>query len=379
MIHIENRSRFGKERGRTVCEIEEPMKNYLSKAATEITPYVAGEQPKDRQYIKLNTNENPYPPSPKALQAYRDYAFDTLKLYPPLRMEALRQAIAAAEGVETENVFCGNGSDEILAFCFPAFFDPDGAGAVFADITYSFYPVFCEFFKIPNTVVALEDDFTLRLDKLTATPAQGVILANPNAPTGIGIGIREIEKFVSENDRIVIIDEAYMPFFNESAVALTKRYPNLLIVKTFSKGYSLAGLRCGYAVGNASLIAGLERCRDSFNSYPVDRICQAVCAAAISDPDYYATINGMVISERERLTQALEERSFTVLPSKANFVFARHASQSGRAIYEALRSRGVLVRHFAKDRIQDFCRITVGSKEQNDALLRALDAYLRDC
>lgn len=353
------------------------MKNYLSKKAQEITPYTAGEQPSDKKYVKLNTNENPYPPSPKALQAYREYDFESLKLYPPLRMDGLRAAIAEAEGVEPENVFCGNGSDEILAFCFPAFFDSDGQGAAFADITYSFYPVFCDFFNIPRRILPLEKDFTLDLAKLTKMQAQGVIVANPNAPTGIGIGLIEMEKFIAENDRIVIVDEAYMPFFNESAVPLTKKYKNLLVVKTFSKGYSLAGLRCGYAIGDASLISGLERCRDSFNSYPVDRICQAVCAAAISDKDYYLQKNALVISERERLERELSARGFTVLPSKANFVFAKHEDKGGKEVYTALRERGVLVRYFDKPRISDFCRITVGSVAENDALLAALDDFLK--
>ena len=353
------------------------MKNYLSKKAQEITPYTAGEQPSDKKYVKLNTNENPYPPSPKALQAYREYDFESLKLYPPLRMDGLRAAVAEAEGVEPENVFCGNGSDEILAFCFPAFFDSDGQGAAFADITYSFYPVFCDFFNIPRRILPLEEDFTLDLAKLTKMQAQGVIVANPNAPTGIGIGLTEMEKFIAENDRIVIVDEAYMPFFNESAVPLTKKYKNLLVVKTFSKGYSLAGLRCGYAIGDASLISGLERCRDSFNSYPVDRICQAVCAAAISDKDYYLQKNALVISERERLERELSARGFTVLPSKANFVFAKHADKDGKEVYTALRERGVLVRYFDQPRISDFCRITVGSVAENDALLAALDDFLK--
>lgn len=353
------------------------MKDFLSKTAREITPYTAGEQPADRKYIKLNTNENPYPPSPKALKAYENCDFSSLKLYPPLQMQKLREAIAAAEGVEAENVFCGNGSDEILAFCFPAFFDADGEGAAFADITYSFYPVFAAFFHIPVKILPLEEDFTLDLAKLTAMPAQGVIVANPNAPTGMGIPLGEVQAFVKANeDRVVILDEAYMPFFGESAAKLIKTHKNLVVVKTFSKGYSLAGMRCGYAIADKALISGLERCRDCFNSYPVDRVCQEVCAAAISDSEYYKKMNALVISERERLTAALEKRGFTVLPSRANFVFAKHNSMTGRQVYEELRARGVLVRHFAKPRIADFCRITVGSKEENDGLLRALSDFL---
>ena len=233
------------------------MKNYLSKRAQGIFPYVAGEQPKDKKYIKLNTNENPYPPSPKAQEAYKNVAFADLRLYPPLGMDKLKSAIAAAEGVSPEYVFCGNGSDEILAFCFSAFFDADGQGAAFADVTYSFYPVFCDFFDVPKVIVPLEEDFSQDLSKLQKTPAQGVVIANPNAPTGMGIPRGEMEKFVSESGRIVIVDEAYMPFYGQSAVPLTQKYDNLLVCKTFSKGYSLAGLRCGYAIGQPSLIGAV--------------------------------------------------------------------------------------------------------------------------
>ncbi len=354
------------------------MKNYLSERARKLAPYTAGEQPKDRKYVKLNTNENPYPPSPKAAEVLHSFDAESLKLYPAPDSSALCAAIAAAEGVEPENVFCGNGSDEILALCLPAFFDEGGEGAAFADITYSFYPVFCRFFGVPYTQIPLEEDFTLDLEKLTRASAQGVIVANPNAPTGIGISLPEIENFVRENSgRVVILDEAYMPFFGQSAVPLIRQYKNLLVVKTFSKGYSLAGMRCGYAVGDVSLIDGLCRCKDCFNSYPVDRVCQAVCAAAVSDGAYYAQKNALVISERERLSDALRALGFQVLPSKSNFVFARHGRLAGREVYEGLRARGVLVRWFDKPRIADFVRITVGSPEENAALLYALSELVR--
>lgn len=353
------------------------MKNFLSKTAREISPYTAGEQPSDKKYVKLNTNENPYPPSPKALEAYRSFDFSSLKLYPPLQMRGLKDAIAAAEGVTSDCIFCGNGSDEILALCFPAFFDEGGKGAAFADVTYSFYPVFASFFKVPARIVPLREDFTLDLAALTAAPAQGVIVANPNAPTGIGIPLAEIEQFVAENDRIVILDEAYMAFYGQSAVQLIKKYKNLVVVKTFSKSYSLAGMRCGYAVADPSLIAGLERCRDCFNSYPVDSVCQAVCAAAIADSKYYGKCTARIVSERERVGSELAARGFTVLPSSANFVFAKHEALSGGEVYARLRDRGVLVRHFKGERISDFCRITIGSFEENNALLAAVDDLLR--
>lgn len=353
------------------------MKSFLSRTAREIEPYTAGEQPADRRYVKLNTNENPYPPSPAARKAYETFDFSSLNLYPSLTMDALRENIARAEGVAKENIFCGNGSDEILALCFPAFFDSDGEGAAFAEITYSFYPVFCDFFKVKAHTIEMEEDLSLDLAKLTAAKAQGVLVANPNAPTGIGIPLDEMEAFIRANAaRVVIVDEAYMPFFNQSAVSLVKKYPNLVVVKTFSKGYSLAGMRCGYAVADPTLIDGLERVKDCFNSYPVDRVCQAVCAAAIADKSYYNERNAIVVSERERVSETLAKKGFTVLPSKANFVFAAHKCLSGRRVYEELRARGVLVRHFTKPKIENFCRITIGSPEQNDALFAALDEIL---
>lgn len=353
------------------------MESLISRKIRSITPYTAGEQPGDRRYIKLNTNENPYGPSPAAAEAYRNFDFGRLNLYPPLKMEKLRGAIAAAEGVTEENVICGNGSDEILALCFPAFFDPDGKGAAFADITYSFYPVFCDFFSVRKNIVPLEEDFRQDLEKLTAADAQGLIVCNPNAPTGTGIPLQEIRSFVSRNtERLVIIDEAYMAFYGESAVPLTREFANVLVVRTFSKAYSLAGIRCGYAVGNETLIRALRACADSFNSYPVDSVCQTVCAAAIADSAYYAECVRKVVAERERLGEALRERGFSFPPSGANFLFAKHAAASGQYLYEELKKKGVLVRHFASARIADYNRITIGTKAQNDGLLRALDEIL---
>ena len=224
---------------------------YLSKFLSSLSPYTAGEQPKDKRYVKLNTNENPYPPSPKVSAALRAFDTENLKRYPAPDADALREPIARAEGVEKDNVFCGNGSDEVLALCVRAFFDSDGKGAAFADLTYSFYPVFCSFFSVPYKTVALKEDYTMNLSALTKQDAQGILIANPNAPTGIGISRKEMEVFVRDNaDKIVIADEAYMGFYGESLAPLTKEYKNLLVVKTFSKYYSLAGIRCGYALGD---------------------------------------------------------------------------------------------------------------------------------
>ena len=350
---------------------------FLSKRAKGIVPYTAGEQLNDKRYVKLNTNENPYPPSPEAERVLRSFDAARLRLYPAPNADGLRETLARIEGVSPENIFCGNGSDEVLALCFPAFFDTDGAGACFADVTYSFYEVFARFFGIPFLTVSLKEKFYLDLSAMKAAKCGGYFIANPNAPTGVGIALEDAEAFISSvPDKIVIMDEAYMDFFGQSCAPLTKKYPNLLVVKTFSKSYSLAGMRCGYAVGNQSLISGLFRMKDCFNSYPLDRVCQAVCAAAISDGAYYAEKNALVVSERERLTEELRGRGFEVLPSKSNFVFARHTRLSGKEVYEGLRARGVLVRHFQKPRIENFCRITVGSREQNDALLAALDEML---
>ena len=261
---------------------------YLSKFLSSLSPYTAGEQPKDKRYVKLNTNENPYPPSPKVSAALRAFDTENLKRYPAPDADALREAIARAEGVEKDNVFCGNGSDEVLALCVRAFFDSDGKGAAFADLTYSFYPVFCSFFSVPYKSVALKEDYTMNLSALTKQDVQGILIANPNAPTGIGIPRKEMEAFVRDNaDKIVIADEAYMGFYGESLAPLTKEYKNLLVVKTFSKYYSLAGIRCGYALGDKELIRGLFTAKDCFNSYPVDALCQAACAAAVLDGEYY--------------------------------------------------------------------------------------------
>ena len=351
--------------------------DFLSKKARGIVPYTAGEQLRDRTYIKLNTNENPYPPAPEVTAALAAFDAGELRLYPRPNADLMRQAIAEKEGVEPENVFCGNGSDEVLALSFPAFFDSDGAGACFADLTYSFYEVFAAFFGIPVKIVPLLPDFTFDLAAMRDAHCQGYYITNPNAPTGVGIPREKMEQFVaSVPDKIVILDEAYMDFYGESCVPLTKKYENVLVVKTFSKSYSLAGIRCGYAVGNASLIAGLFRMKDCFNSYPVDAVAEAVCAAAVGDRDYYAAATEKVIAERGRLTVALREMGFTVPESRANFLFAGRGRLGGKAIYEKLRSEGVLVRFWDRPLLRDFVRITVGSHEENDILLEKLNKIL---
>lgn len=348
---------------------------FLSPLISSLTPYTAGEQPQDKRYVKLNTNENPYPPSPKVEEVLRNFDAGRLRLYPAPDADRLRDAIAAAEGVERENVFCGNGSDEVLALCVPAFF-AGGRGAAFADITYSFYPVFCNFFSVPYQTIPLKADYTMDLPALGRADADGIFFTNPNAPTGIGVPLEETEKFVAENpDKLIVADEAYMGFFGQSAVPLTKKYPNLLVVCTFSKYYALAGIRCGYAVGDKELIRGLFAAKDCFNSYPVDALCQEICAAAVSDGEYYAAAAEKVKSERTRLRSELEKLGFFVPESASNFLFAGH-EKGGERIYRGLKERGVLVRFWKTDKLKNFCRITVGSPEENDALLSALKAML---
>ena len=351
--------------------------DFLSKKARGITPYTAGEQLRGKTYVKLNTNENPYPPSPRVMETLARMNPDDLRRYPRPDAGRLREALAAREGVSPENIFCGNGSDEVLALSFPAFFDGEGAGACFVDITYSFYEVFAAFFGVSVKIVPLMPDFTLALDAMRAADCQGYYIANPNAPTGIGIARAEMERFVaSVPDRIVIADEAYMDFFGESLAPLTKKYANLLVVKTFSKSYSLAGMRCGYAVGDSALIAGLTRMKDCFNSYPVDAVAEAVCVAAVQDEDYHARTVQSIVSERSRVRAELLNMGFTVPESKANFLFAGRASRSGEEIYQRLKDAGVLVRFWDKPVLRDFVRITVGTPAENDALLAQLHQIL---
>jgi len=353
------------------------MKNLLSRLINNIEPYMAGEQPKDKQYIKLNTNENPYPPTPKVKEVLNSFDYEKLKLYPDPNSSLLKNALAKSEDILPENIFIGNGSDEVLALCFPTFFNREEKEVVFADITYSFYPVYCNFFGINFIKKNLDDDFKINInDYLNLKNAQGIIIANPNAPTGRGIELDIIEKIVKENsDKVVIIDEAYIDFYRKSAVKLTKIYDNLLVVKTFSKSYSLAGIRCGYAVGNKKLIDGLECSKNSFNSYPIDRICEAVCTAAVCDKEYYDKINNEIIAEREILEKELNKLGLIVIPSNSNFVLAGYPNY-GKILYEQLKDKGILVRYFDKDRLKSFIRITIGSKSENFALITKIKSII---
>jgi histidinol-phosphate aminotransferase len=348
------------------------MSKFWSPIVATLKPYVAGEQPRIQNLTKLNTNENPYGPSPKAIAAMQAAVADSLKLYPDPNALALRQSIARFYGVEADEVFVGNGSDEVLAHAFVALLKHDKP-LVYPDITYSFYPTYCRLFGIEAVEIPLKDDFTVDLSDYDR-PCGAVILPNPNAPTGIGLPLSAIEKLAAGHpDQPVVIDEAYIDFGGESAIPLTKKYDNLLVIHTLSKSRSLAGLRVGYAIGQRPLIDALERVKDSFNSYPLDRVAQAGAAAAIDDRAWFDETRGKVIETRERVTGALRQRGFEVLPSQANFVFARHPGHSGESLAKGLRERAVLVRHFAKPRISDFLRITIGTPEECDRLIAAVE------
>ena len=327
--------------------------------------------------VKLNTNESPYGPSPKVLEVLRDELAnrgDNLRLYPDPASQALVDAIAEYYGLQANQVFVGNGSDEVLAHAFNAFF-VQPKPLLFPDISYSFYPVYCGLYGVDYRTVPLAEDFSIRVEDYRE--AGGVILPNPNAPTGMLLPLADIEVLLKENaESVVIIDEAYIDFGGESASSLVDRYDNLLVVQTLSKSRALAGMRVGFALGHADLIEALVRVKDSFNSYPVDRLAQLAATASFQDVDYFRSTCEAVIRDRELLVDALAERGFRVLPSSANFVFAAHKSVSASELTAGLRARGVIVRHFAKPRIDSFLRITIGTPSQNAALLAALDELL---
>lgn len=351
------------------------MSRFWSKQVHDLSPYIPGEQPRIAGLVKLNTNELPFGPSPRALAAIRDAAAPSLRLYPDPQSTALRAALAAYHGVEADQVFVGNGSDEVLAHAFAALLKQD-APLLFPDISYSFYPVYCRLFGIAYETVPLDETMRLRVSDYRPD-AGGIIFPNPNAPTGIGIDLGAIARLLETHpDAPVVVDEAYVDFGGESAIPLIADHPNLLVVRTMSKSRGLAGLRVGYALGHAALIEGLTRIKDSFNSYPLDRLAQAGAIASLEDEDYFQQTRATIIREREALTQALTERGFEVLPSSANFLFARHPGRDGGALAAALRERAILVRHFNAPRIADYLRITIGTAEDNAALLAALDAIL---
>lgn len=347
---------------------------FWSPEVRELEPYVPGEQPKIQNLLKLNTNENPYPPSPKvveAVQAVLTHQADALRLYPDPDATALKHAIAKQQNIEVSQVFVGNGSDEVLAHIFKAFFLQDEP-ILYPDITYSFYPVYSQFFGTKTKEIPLNDNFEIEV-KDYVQPNGGVIITNPNAPTSIALGLPEIEQILKANpDRVVVIDEAYVDFGAESAVSLVNRYENLVVCQTTSKSRSLAGLRVGFAIAQSHLIAALEAVKNSFNSYPIDRFAIAAAVASFEDQTYFEEQCQKVISSREKLVDELTALGFKVLPSKANFIFASHPSHDAGQLAQQLREQGIIVRYFNKPRINQFLRITVGTDEQNERLVKTL-------
>ena len=352
--------------------------NYLSRRCKSILPYTAGEQPQDKSYVKLNTNECPYPPSPEVEKTLKEFDAGRLRLYPDPENKKLVSAIAARHGVSPENVFVGNGSDEVLCMCFPAFFDENDTVA-YADVTYSFYKVWAHMYDVKSKKIPLDDEFKLLAsDYLSMDGVKGIIICNPNAPTGTALGRLDLLKIVETNpDKIVIVDEAYGEFASASVANRINDYPNLLVVKTFSKAYALAGARCGYALGNKALIDGLKLIKNSMNSYTVNALTEAIVIAALSDKKYYAGVIDKINAQREETADALRELGFEVLPSSSNFIFAKHKVLSGSEIYFQLKENGVLVRHFKGDRISDFVRITIGTHEEMKTLVSEIKKIIK--
>ncbi len=352
------------------------MSKFWSKIVHQLTPYVPGEQPKINNLVKLNTNENPYGPSPKVLEALQKEAADTLRLYPDPNSDALKKAIAEYHGLSVNQVFVGNGSDEVLAHVFNALLKHD-LPILFPDVTYSFYPVYCGLYEIDFETVDLSSTFEIKVDDYFK-PNGGIIFPNPNAPTGRVLLLSEIERLLKANqDSVVVIDEAYIDFGGESAVKLVNQYPQLLVVHTLSKSRSLAGLRVGYAVGHPDLIDALHRVKDSFNSYPLDRFAQAGAIAAMQDKAYFDKTRQQVITTREKLVSELQSMGFEVLPSGANFIFARHPAHEGEVLANQLRAKNIVIRHFKKPaKIAQFLRITIGTDIECQALVEALKSMV---
>lgn len=351
------------------------MSRFWSPFVQSLSPYVPGEQPKLTNLIKLNTNENPYPPSPKVLAAISAAVADTLRLYPDPNADSLKEAVARYHGVERKQVFVGNGSDEILAHVFHALLKQDQP-ILFPDISYSFYPVYCGLYGVEFTTVPLGADMEIRVGDYKQ-PCGGIILPNPNAPTGRVLPLIDIETLLLDHpDRVVVVDEAYIDFGGETAIKLVNRYPNLLVIHTLSKSRSLAGLRVGFAVGHADLIEALERVKNSFNSYPLDRLAIAGATAAFDDDAYFQQTTQAVIATRGQLSQQLANLGFEVLPSAANFIFVRHPQHDAAQLAAKLREQAIIVRHFKQARIDQFLRISIGTDKECQLLVDALGEIL---
>ncbi len=351
------------------------MSTFFSSQLKNLAPYTPGEQPQDQQYVKLNTNESPYPPSAGVIAALNDKEAADLRLYSDPECKELKKALAGYYGVEPENIYVGNGSDEALNFAFLSY-ATDGRGVAFADITYGFYPVFADLYHIPVQIVPLKPDFSIDPKDYYGLN-KTIVIANPNAPTGLALSRDEMEGIIKANlDSVVVVDEAYVDFGAESCVELTKTYPNLLVVQTYSKSRSMAGARLGYAIGNADLIRDLETVKFSTNPYNVNRLTLRAGVQAIAEQDYYTENCKKIMATRAYTKEKLEALGFTVLDSRSNFLFAMKPGTDGGAIYRGLKERGVLVRHFDKDPIRDYNRITIGTPEQMDIFLKKLEELL---
>lgn len=353
------------------------MKEFWSPRIIDSVPYIPGEQPRGMTFIKLNTNENPYPPSERVLEAIRNSVNDTLRLYPDPECLSFREAAARRHSLSPEQVFAGNGSDEILAFCFQAFFDPEKT-ILFADTTYSFYPVYADYFGLKWRMVALDDNFDLPTQEFFGSEG-GVILANPNAPTGKAVDTVEIRRILDANTNVVVlVDEAYVDFGGSSVVSLIPEYPNLVVVRTLSKSGALAGLRAGYAMGNPNLMDALRCVRDSINSYTVDRLAMAGAAASLQDKEWFEETTKAIIKTRQETARGLKKLGFTVYDSSSNFLFISHPKKTAKELLERLRERGILVRWFDKPRISNCLRVSVGTDEEMEALCGVLSEILNE-
>ncbi|MDT8895506.1 histidinol-phosphate transaminase [Halomonas sp. I1] len=351
------------------------MSKFWSPKLRELTPYVPGEQPRER-LVKLNTNENPYPPAPGVETVLQAFPVDHLRRYPDPDSHALREALAREFGVEKEQVFVGNGSDEVLALAFQAFFCHDRPLEMPA-ITYSFYPVYCRLYDVERRTLPLDAEWQVDLEAFSPQ-AGGAIFANPNAPTGHGHGREAIAGLLERlTESVVLVDEAYVDFGGESVVPLVERFPNLLVTGTFSKSRSLAGLRLGYAVGSRELIEGLERVKDSFNSYPIDSLASAIAIASLEDRKHFDACREAVITTRERTRTRLEGLGFRVLPSQSNFLLVSHPEQDAAQLFVGLRERGILVRHFNTETLSGWLRISIGTEDEMDNLVEVLDVLCR--
>ena len=352
------------------------MSTYWSELVHRLTPYVPGEQPKISNLVKINTNENPYGPSPKVLAAIAAATDDSLRLYPDPNSDLFKQSVARFFDVDTSSIFVGNGSDEVLAHAFLALLKHDKP-LLFPDISYSFYPVYCGLYEIAFETVPLDAEFGICVDDYLSRECGAVILANPNAPTSRLLPLSEIERLAaSKPEAVIIIDEAYIDFGGESAVPLTLRHPNLLVVQTLSKSRSLAGLRAAFAIGQAPLVEALERVKNSFNSYPLDRLANVGAAAAMDDVAWFEETRQRVITSRKNLTQKMRELGFQIPDSSANFIFARHPEHDAACLAQALRARNIIVRHFKQARIDQHLRISIGTEEECQALVDALHDIL---